>query len=119
MEAKQLAEDDTFQFCGQKVLIHTNDKKNKEKKSSTSSNSKISRLWGLKKKKSSGLNIAFHFVKMVSENTMNFSNPPGIPWNKTSTELRFFYLNILISHLHFTPTSILIANIYWLRSFRK
>lgn len=48
-EAKQSAEDDTFQFCGQKVLTHTNDKKGKEKKVLQVSNSKTLGFWGLKK----------------------------------------------------------------------
>lgn len=46
MEAKQSAEDDTFQFCGQKVLAHTNNKKRREKKVPQVSNSKTLGFWG-------------------------------------------------------------------------
>jgi len=49
---------------------------------------------------------------MEGENTMNFDSPPGMLWNETSTDLHFSDLNnILISHLCFSRTSILIANI--------
>lgn len=93
MEAEQSVDDDSFQFCRQKVLTHTNDNIKKKKIHKLPS----VRLWDSweEKKRKKDVELTYYWtfdcVKMESENTVNFSNLPRILGNKNKYWVALFW----------------------------